>query len=62
MVDHLQKNLLGQPAIDALRLVARVREVNGVEQEVIQKCPKLFEGLGKLKGEYTIQLEDRVQC
>ena len=61
VVDHLQKNLLGQPAIDALRIVARVREVNGVEQEVIQKCPKLFEGLGKLKGEYTIQLEDRVQ-
>ena len=61
VVDHLQKNLLGQPAIDALGLVARVREVNGVEQEVIQKFPKLFEGLGKLKGDYTIQLEDRVQ-
>ncbi len=48
--------LLGQPAIEALGLLSRVRSVHTTQPEVL--FPKLFQGLGKLSGEYRIQLKE----
>ena len=65
--------LLGQPAIEKLGLIPnipgayRIRAVNSEQKEipkldtkddVVKAYPKLFSGLGKLKGEYTIRLRD----
>lgn len=57
VVKGLHKPLLGQPAIEALHLVARVgaiQEGNRLEKQF----PSLFKGLGKLSGEYTIKLKE----
>ena len=68
--------LLGQPAIEKLGLIPnipgayRIRAVNNKQKEipkldtkddVVKANPKLFSGLGKLKGEYTIQLRDNAK-
>ena len=55
VVKDLHKPLLGQPAIEALGLIARVGEIQR-EQNPEQLFPGLFTGLGKLQGEYTIKL------
>src|SRR5277367_1711842 len=50
----LRQPLLGQPAISALRLVARVDEIRSPEKEF----PELFVGLGCIKGDpYRIELK-----
>ncbi len=56
VVKDLQQPLLGQPAIEALGLLSRVRSVHTTQPEVL--FPKLFKGLGKLSGEYRIQLKE----
>ncbi len=58
VVEKLHKNLLGQPAIEGLGLIARVGNVKEKNKYPIAEHPHLFEGLGKLKGEYTIQLDE----
>ena len=50
----VRSNLLGLPAILALNLVVRVAEVSENYSSV--KYPKVFTGLGTMKGEYTIKL------
>ena len=63
--------LLGQPAVEKLGPnipgAYRIRAVNSEQKEipkldtkddVVKAYPKLFSGLGKLKGEYTIRLRD----
>ena len=59
VVDSLHKYLLGRPAIEALNLVSRVQKVE--EGTPAQRNPELFVGLGKLEGEYTIQLEENAK-
>ena len=44
--------LLGQPAIEELQLLARVGFVQE-HRRPEKQFPKLYEGLGKLSGEYT---------
>ena len=63
VVSQLSRCLLGQPAIEALNLIMRVGEVhNTLDSEGVgREFPQLFEGLGKLEGEYTIQLEEGVK-
>ena len=57
VVKDLQRPLLGQPAIEALQLLSRVRSVQkSTQPEVL--FPKLFKGLGKLLGEYRIKLRE----
>ncbi len=62
VVKELQRPLLGQPAIEALGLLSRVRSVQTTQPtqptqpEVL--FPKLFKGLGKLSGKYRIQLKE----
>ena len=58
VVDKLEKCLLGQPAIEALKLVQRVGGVSDKSLTLLQVFPKLFQGLGKLNGAYTIQLKE----
>ena len=57
VVQTLKKALLGKPAIEALNLVARVNSVSRGE-EIANKYPALFTGLGSLEGEYHIQLKE----
>jgi hypothetical protein len=58
VVENLHENLLGWPAINELGLIARIGNVEEEAKSPITEFPHLFEGLGKLEGEYTIQLED----
>ena len=59
VVDDLKTNLLGLPAIIDLHLVTRTDAVLTETLESkswLQQFPKVFNGLGKLSGDYTIQL------
>ena len=59
VVDNLRRQLLGCPAIEALNLVARIESINDeMTDKVAKTFPGLFDGLGKLEGDYTIQLRE----
>ena len=58
VVKGLHKPLLGRPAIDKLRLVSRVSSIDHTNQSPMEKFPNLFKGLGKLQGDYKIQLKE----
>jgi len=61
-VKNLRSNLLGLPAILALNLIVRVAEVSEDYCAVMQKTyPKVFTGLGTMKGDYTIKLCENAQ-
>ena len=55
----LQANLLRLPALIALKLLCRVDTVTKGKSEdnIIKHFPKVFEGLGNIGEEYTIQLK-----
>lgn len=55
VIQGLSKPLLGRPAIEALSIVSVVEPIITVDS-VVQKFPQLFEGLGKLKDNYSIKL------
>ena len=58
----LTKSLLGRPAIQVLELIKRIAtidETTGFSPR--DEFPTLFTGLGKLTGEYTIELRDDAQ-
>ena len=55
VVDKLHKPLLGRPAIEAMGLLG-VRSVN--QEKPIEHFPQLFQGLGRMQGEYSIQLKE----
>ena len=76
IVRSIKTLLLGQPAIEKLGLIPnipgayRIRAVNSEQKEVpkldtkdyfVKAYPKLFSGLGKLKGEYTIRFKDNAK-
>ena len=56
VVKNLHQHLLGRPAIDALGLAVRVGAIFGGDMSPVQLFPQLFQGLGKLEGEYEIKL------
>ena len=58
VVDHLKTNLLGLPAITALHLAIRTDslQMQSTADDIQDKFPKVFRGLGTLAGEYHIQL------
>ena len=58
VVKKLTKPLLGRPAIEWLGLIRRVAAVNKHGLTPAEEFPSLFQGLGKLEGEYTIRLQD----
>lgn len=59
VVNGLQTNLLGLPAITALNLAARVDATSHpeTETEIHQRFPKVFQGLGNLGEEFEIKLK-----
>ena len=56
VVRNLHRHLLGRPAIDALGLAVRVGAIFSGDTSTVQLFPKMFQGLGKLQGEYDIKL------
>ena len=61
VVAGLRNPLLGRPAIQNLNHVARVCSVGLETSRIIYEHPKLFHGLGNLKGEYSIKLRPDAQ-
>ena len=57
VVENLCKQLLGCPAVEALELAVRIEAV-GERRSPIDQFPTLFQGLGKLEGEYLIKLQE----
>ena len=57
VVQNLSRNLLGRPAIEALKLTVRVAAIFD-NTSPMQLFPKMFQGLGKLQGQYVIELKD----
>ena len=57
VVKGLHKPLLGRPAIERLGLVVRVEAIEGKTLNPTQQFLQLFKGLGKLEGDYKIELE-----
>ena len=55
VIDDLKSNLLGLPAITALQILVKVNRIQ--PGDIHQSFPKLFQGLGTLKGDYQIQLK-----
>ena len=53
----LQANLLGLPALIALRLLSRVDTKSTRLGDVVKHFPKVFKGLGNMGEEYTIRLK-----
>ena len=59
VVKNLRRQLLGCPAIEQLDLIARIGTVqNATRETIMEEFPSLFRGLGKLQGDYTIQLRE----
>ena len=53
VINNLQHNLLGLPAIKALEVITGI---DAVTQTIPDQYPTLFSGLGTFKGDYTIKL------
>nr|XP_057937756.1 cytokine receptor family member b2 isoform X2 [Doryrhamphus excisus] len=58
VVQRLSTPLLGFPAISALGLLHPVDSVKELEADMKKLYPKVFTGLGLLKGEYKIKLKE----
>ena len=61
VVKGLNKPLLGRPAIEGLSLVQCVAALSEKEPSLVEQFPRLFQGLGKLQGAYTIKLQEGAQ-
>ena len=58
VVERLNKPLLGRPAIEKLGLLMRIGAIDqDTSSHIIRQFPLLFEGLGKLQGEYRSKLQ-----
>ena len=61
VVEELDCSLLGRPAIEGLGLVSRVKALSSKSEDLLrQRFPRLFSGLGKMDGDYTIKLKKGV--
>ena len=58
VIKGLRFPLLGRPAIEALNIVSVVHQVQLSADDVYERFPQVFEGLGKLDGEYNIDLKE----
>lgn len=50
-----------RPAIQRLQLISRIENVAWDKMQVMTKFPEIFEGLGKISGNYHIQLEENLK-
>ena len=53
----MHNNLLGLSALTALQLIQRINATHRVPADILKQFPKVFTGLGTLKGNYTIKLK-----
>ena len=60
VIQGLSRPLLGRPAIEALAIVSVVEPIMTLEK-IAEKFPQLFQGLGKLKDNYSIKLQSNSQ-
>ena len=60
IINGLERPLLGRKACKSLNLIQNLAEVDDVNfaSSIMQQYPTLFDGLGKLKGEYKITLRE----
>ena len=56
VVENLRTNLLGLPAITALKLATRIQAIMKRKLDVLERFPGIFSGLGNLGQEYEIKL------
>ena len=63
VIEDLERPLLSRQACNALCVIAKVAEIRSTsdKQTHVQSHPKLFKGLGCLKGEYEIKTDPDVQ-
>ena len=61
VIQGLSRPLLGRPAIEALAIVSVLEPILTLDN-VVEKFPRLFEGLGKLKDNYSIKLQNNCQA
>ena len=57
VVKNLRTPLVGRPAIQKLQLISWIKNVVWDKTQVTTQFPELFEGLGRISGNYRIQLE-----
>ncbi|XP_064468600.1 uncharacterized protein K02A2.6-like [Ornithodoros turicata] len=57
IVRGLERNLLGKPAIEELRLLSQVYNVESTSVNPKKHYPHLFQGLGVLHGEYCLRVK-----
>ena len=60
VIHGLRKALLGRQAIDALQVVQTVNPIQ--MNSIVKQFPELFQGLGRLKDNYKIQLLSEAKC
>ena len=58
VVSGLKSNLLGLPAIKSLQLLQKIYSVSSLQQNIRERFPKVFSGLGTLGDPYTIKLKE----
>ena len=58
VIAGMTQNLLGRPAIEELQVVQRIQELKNGSTAYQARFLKLFTGLGKIEGEYKIELEE----
>ncbi|XP_064486023.1 uncharacterized protein K02A2.6-like [Ornithodoros turicata] len=57
IVRGLKKNLLGSPAIEDLRLLAQIDNVENMSVNPRKDYPQLFRGLGVIEGDYCLRVK-----
>ena len=60
VVKGLRANLLGNPAIQALKLLVRINAVDEYTNDIYQRFPQLFQGLGTIDEAYQVKLKPNV--
>ena len=58
VAEGLHRPLLGRPAIESLQIMQRVQGIVSGKLNPIEQFPSLFQGLGKMQGQYTIKLQE----
>ncbi len=58
VVEELKTNLLGLSAMTGLKLLSRVYTTSTKDPEMVQKFPKVFNGLGTIGEEYAVKLKE----
>ena len=62
IIQGLQTNLLGLPAITVLKLISRIDATSSTEQQDwLAQYPSRFKGLGNLGDEYSIKMDEGAQ-